>query len=258
MDELSIGYSPAGEGLDFQCRSRQPLKMAPGKNLVERAVLAFREVFPVQGRFKVRLKKNIPIGAGLGGGSADAAAALLGCAWLTGKAKRRGPDRNKLFDLAKRLGADVAFFLQGGTCVGTGLGERLAPIKGSPASFVLIFPGFPISTVEVYRGLSMPLTNHQSIRKIKRFLSSQTSSQAWASHLFNRLEEVAIPRYPVLQDIKDQLISAGCSAALMSGSGSSVFGVVSSPRQGKKILNQFRRKGAQAWLVHSIIKHPVK
>jgi len=250
-DELKVRYTPQGSGLFFQCDSRE-LKMPPGLNLVEKAVMLFCQEFKVEGHFEVKLNKEIPIGAGLGGGSSDAAAALLACAWLTHRLHDDAAFKEKLFVLAAQLGADVAFFLKGGTCLGTGLGDCLESIPGPRACFVLVFPGFPVATAEVYKALSLPLTNPQSIRKIKQFLL-EDSSGAWTRHLFNRLEEIVLPRYPVLQDLKKSLLSFGCSAALMSGSGSSVFGVVSSRQQGETIAKQLGGKGYRAWCVQSFL-----
>ena len=151
----------------------------------------------------------------MGGGSSDAAATLLSCAWLSGRLKPTPSIRKKLTDLAKRLGADVPFFLRGGTCIGKGLGEKLKPIRTPDAYFALVFPGFPVRTAEVYRDLRVPLTTRVSIRKIKADLAEEAPSQIWARHLFNRLEEVVLPRVPALGELKERLISLGCVGVLM-------------------------------------------
>jgi 4-diphosphocytidyl-2-C-methyl-D-erythritol kinase len=251
-DEISVEYNPNAAGLFFRCDSRLLKGVKAGSNLAERAARVFCDTFGVPGRFTIHLEKNIPIGAGLGGGSSDAAATLLGCAWLSGHLRSAPAVGKKLIFLAKRLGADVPFFLRGGACIGTGLGDRLKAIRIPHRYFVLVFPGFPVSTAEVYKRLSVPLTKRASIRKIESELVGGTSPRVWARHLFNRLEEVVLPKCPILRELKEKLVSLGCAGALMSGSGSSVFGVVSSRRQGERVARRLRRRGHQAWLVRSI------
>jgi 4-diphosphocytidyl-2-C-methyl-D-erythritol kinase len=251
-DELAVSYDPRGAGVAFDCGSKFLKDVKPGNNLVERAARSFTEAFKVSGRFVIRLKKNVPIGAGLGGGSSDAAATLMACAWLSGKLKPTPAIKKKLIVLARRLGADVPFFLTGGTSIGTGLGDRLKPINTPDAYFVLVFPGFPVATAGVYRDLAVPLTTGVSIRKIKADLLEGAPPRSWARHLFNRLEEVVLPKHPVLRELKEKLVSLGCAGALMSGSGSSVFGVVSSRRQGQEAVRRLRRLGKPAWLVRAL------
>jgi 4-diphosphocytidyl-2-C-methyl-D-erythritol kinase len=251
-DELSVSYDPKGSGVVFRCRSRHLADVKPGHNLAERAAHSFSEAFAVPGGFTIELKKNSPVGAGLGGGSSDAAATLLSCAWLSGRLKSTHSVRKKLADLAKRLGSDVPFFLRGGTCIGKGLGEKLEPLCTPDAYFALVFPGFPVSTAEVYKGLTVPLTTRVSIRKIKADLADRAPSHIWARHLFNRLEGVVLPGYPALRDLKERLVSLGCAGVLMSGSGSSVFGVVSSRHQGQQVVRRLKRLGFQAWLVRTL------
>lgn len=234
-------------------------------NLVLRAAREFKEQFPKTPGLSFFLKKRIPIGAGLGGGSSNAAKALdASWSFLMGgprKGKVSLEDSNSrirfqmLLPLAKRLGADVPFFLQGGLASAGGVGERLTfypPTPGRTYTFVLVFPRVFSSTPVAYRALQFPLTKRRSRHKLTRALRDGAAPRIWSGWLFNRLEEVVLPRLPLVAHAKKALLQAGCLNALMSGSGSSVFGVVNSPAQGRRVLHQLRREAWDFWLVSSV------
>ena len=195
----------------------------------------------------ITLTKNIPLGAGLGGGSSDAAAVLIGLS----KFWRRRLPTSALQRCAKGLGADVPFFLTGGTCLGQGIGDRIKKLPALPKTWlVLVYPGFGVSTREAYARVRLPV---KGLRSVHRFIKSlPTGNKEWPSQLFNRFEEFVFPQYPELSRIKQGLLQAGARGALMSGSGSTVFGVAATEAQGREILAQFRKKYPQSWLVHTL------
>ena len=202
-----------------------------------KAAQALREALNEKRGAKIHLEKKVPIGAGLGGGSSDAAAA---CAPSLKLWNRSLPDAD-LASLAVRLGADVPFFLKGGLCSATGIGEVLQSMKPLPKSWlVLVYPGFGVNTKEAYARVRLPFAD-------PRVLSSIS-----ASTLFNRFEGLVFPDYPVLPRLKEELLEHGAEGALMSGSGSSVFGVVKSQAAGEAILSALRPRYPQSWLVHTI------
>lgn len=199
--------------------------LPPGRgNLVYRAAAALQAREGVEAGARLRLRKRIPVGAGLGGGSSDAAVTLLGLdlLWETGL----GPAG--LAPLAAELGSDVPYFLHGGLCLGLGRGERLFPVE-SPATargrFLVVCPRASLSTEEVYAGWDAGLTSPAKDSRLRRFLASALSGdEAWEV-LANDLEEPAIRRVEAVAALKAVLGEYGARAALMSGSGPSVFGV---------------------------------
>jgi 4-diphosphocytidyl-2-C-methyl-D-erythritol kinase len=193
-------------------------------NLVARAArMLFEEVLKIHGHAFLHLKKNIPMGAGLGGGSSDAAAVLLALPVLAGKAS----DPERLFAVAAELGSDVPFFLQGGTALGLGRGEELYPLPDRGNTYaLLIAPAIHSSTAEAYKGLSERLT---SIPLQNRLFSFQ--QEVWqkvGAGLVNDFEEVVFARHPELGRIRDRLVRLGAHPAAMTGSGSAIFGMFKS------------------------------
>ena len=172
---------------------------------------------------KITLTKNIPIGAGLGGGSSDAAAALLGLAELWGMAL----SDSALHRLALELGSDVPYFLTGGTALVTGRGENIKPLNWKQNyHFVVVYPGFGVSTAWAYKNLKIPLTKGPGFSKItNNDLFLEPNPEQLAKSLCNDLEKAVTPSHPQIEQIKQQLIKSGALGALMSGSGSSVFGI---------------------------------
>ena len=193
----------------------------------------------------IHIKKRIPVGAGLGGGSTDAAATLIGV--------------NRLFNLrlslaalekmAVALGADVPFFIRPRPARVRGIGERLKPLPGMLRFWsVIVYPGFPVSTAWVYRNLDQKLTKPIVNTSIA---SSLKSIDELARRLENDLEGVTLKRYPKVSVLKRKLLQEGALGSLMSGSGSAVFGIFASKRAAAKAFRKLRKEeGAQAFLVH--------
>lgn len=189
-------------------------------NLVERAARLILEAMQIHADVHFDLKKHIPAGAGLGGGSTDAAAVLLALPVLAGKRVTV----TELSSIAASLGSDVPFFLNGGTALGLGRGEELYPLPDRSARFVLLIaPNVHSSTAEAYRDLSQTLTLVPLQNKLDSF--QQEVWQSGEAVPVNDFEEVVFARHPELRRIKDRLKRAGAVSALMTGSGSSVFGI---------------------------------
>jgi len=250
-DTLHVRHDPDGPPATRLKTAGADLPVGP-KNLVVRAADAFRAAGHVLGGMSFHLKKGVPVGGGLGGGSSDAAAALKACWSLsTGRPLRRFP-AEAFIKTARGLGADVPFFLRGGTALGAGVGEKLRPLAPPRKTWiVLVFPRVFVSTPWVFQRLRFPLTKRRSSLKIIKTLSLARSPREWTPFLFNRLEEIVLPRVPAVAQAKRALLQAGCLAALMSGSGSSVFGVVASPREGERVRERLRSRDWDLWLVHT-------
>jgi 4-diphosphocytidyl-2-C-methyl-D-erythritol kinase len=215
-DSLDVAFTPARRttiALD------DPLDIPD--NLVSRAARAALDAMRATGTVELRLRKRIPMGAGLGGGSSDAAAVLLALPALAGCAIQL-PD---LMAVAGELGSDVPFFLLGGTAVGIGRGTELFPVPEFPSkAALLVAPGIHVNTAQAYRDLSPRLTTHLQRNKIYSF-QWVTWDAAGLSGLRNDFEEVVFEQHPALGVLKKRLVRAGADAVLMTGSGSAVFGL---------------------------------
>lgn len=193
----------------------------------------------------IHIAKRIPVGAGLGGGSTDAAATLAGLNRLF----KLGFSVPALERLAVLLGADVPFFVRARPARAQGIGERLRPLRRLPRFWsVIVYPGFAVSTAWVYRNLGQKLTKpivNTSIRTSLKSLNDLTR------RLQNDLEAVTLKRYPKIGVLKEELLHLGAERVLMSGSGSSVFGIFASKRAAAKAFQRMRQEeGARAFLVH--------
>lgn len=184
-------------------------------NLVFRAARLLQQSFPDAGGAEVRVRKNIPAGRGLGGGSGNAALAL----YALNKMWDLGLDLRRLHPLARQLGADVPFFLEGGLCLGQARGDEVSPLDDLPLLYcVIALPSFPVSTAEIYG--RMRLTSTVKDSKINRFLA-----RGEFGRLENRLEETIFSLYPRLRAIKRSFLRQGAILSLVSGTGSAVFGL---------------------------------
>ena len=190
-------------------------------NLAARAARLALDAMRVTGRVEMRIHKRIPMGAGLGGGSSDAAAVLLALPVLAG----RRVELPELCRLAEQLGSDVPFFLLGGRAVGIGRGSELFPLPDEPPrAGLLVVPAVHVSTSEAYRRLSPCLTSESQQNKIFSF-QSQTWNRGGREPACNDFEAVVFRQHRGLAVLKKRLIEAGASLAMMTGSGSGVFGL---------------------------------
>ena len=206
------------------------------KNLVFRAACAFFTRTGLKQGASIKLTKHIPVAAGLGGGSSDAAATLKALNEMC-------PDRlspGALKDLAVTLGADVPFFLQRGPCIARGIGEILEPIENWPRLwYVIVTPPIEVSTAWVYKNLKLELTTED----YDYIINSLQKRCFEVGHLLeNDLEAVTGSHFPVIDRIKKSLADEGAEGTLMSGSGPSVFGIFKSEDQAmwarKKLINR--------------------
>jgi 4-diphosphocytidyl-2-C-methyl-D-erythritol kinase len=244
FDEVTI--TPAIKNLTLRCDLKElPVDQS---NLALKAAILLKNELKIDSGADIYLNKRIPLGAGLGGGSSDAAAVLKGLLRLW----RQKLSTEKMLKIAERLGSDVPFFIYGGTAIARGKGEKLEKLNiKKPSNILIINPGFGVATEMVYKNLQFPLTKKQKINRILGLLKAQKPELQWGKGLFNRLEEVVMPRYPEIGRIKDVFKAHGCSC-LMSGSGSTVFGVVPERKIGLKIKSIFESSGYRSWLVKTI------
>jgi 4-diphosphocytidyl-2-C-methyl-D-erythritol kinase len=187
----------------------------------------------------VTLAKRIPMQAGLGGGSSDAAAALLGLRHVW---KLRVPD-DQIYAIASQLGSDVPYFLMGGTALGLGRGEEVYPLEDLPRLWVvLVFPPFGVSTKDAYEWLDEDRKNGREGFSLTPF---EHSSRPFGFQALNDLEAPVIKRHRLIGMLKDRLAASGALLAAMSGSGSTVYGVFRSGAAASTAARGLKKAGAR-------------
>lgn len=223
-DTLSI--SKQGHGLEIYCKGREvPMGNA---NLVHRAAACFFEHTGIDGGAVIKLTKNIPLSSGLGGGSSDAAATLLGLNQLWNKPL----SGEKLQEIALSIGADVPFFLLQRPALARGVGEILQPVEAFPLFwYVIVNPPLSVSTAWAYSNFKFSLTKKEDFDINQSFKMLEHSIPKMLS---NDLESVTFGKYPFLRSIKNSLIDLGALGSLMSGSGPSIFGLFDSERMAQE------------------------
>jgi 4-diphosphocytidyl-2-C-methyl-D-erythritol kinase len=213
-----------------------------------RAARLLQKVAGVEAGARIRLSKRIPVAAGLGGGSSDAAAALWGLSRLWGLRWAKA----RLQELAAELGMDVPFFLGTGRAVARGRGEQLAALPGGGGyALVLVNPRVPLSTREVYGRVpagwrAQPAGTERMIDALRT-----RNVENVAAALTNNLEAVVEPVLPVIGRMKAALLAAGALGAIMSGSGPTVFGVARSLDHARQIRSRVSRAGWACWAVRT-------
>jgi 4-diphosphocytidyl-2-C-methyl-D-erythritol kinase len=221
--------------------------LTPGQtNLVTSAVQAFREQWPraVTHGVEIALAKNLPVSAGIGGGSADAAATLR----LMAGFADRPMMLDDLMPIAARLGADVPVCLWSRSCLVRGIGEVIEPIDIlPPCHFVLVNPLVPVSTSDVFRRLKS--RDNGGLPAIPRPFSHAAMLGLWVTETRNDLEEAAIEAVPVIGQLIETLArSSGCVAARMSGSGATVFGLFGAESLAHQAAQDLRKHFPDAWV----------
>lgn len=247
FDRLSFARISAG----LQLTCSDPTLPTDGSNLVHRAAVRFLESAKITDGVRIHLRKRIPMAAGLGGGSGNAATTLLGLNELFGSPLTVG----QLHSLAATLGSDVNFFLQAKPALATGRGEIVESLETFPAlrgaNFFLIHPGFGISTPWAYQNLArFPAALNGIPGRARKLISLlQTAELAAAGREFyNSLEAPALEKYPILALYQEFFREQGAAATLMSGSGSTTFAIFRERAAAEAAREKFKPKfGENCW-----------
>jgi 4-diphosphocytidyl-2-C-methyl-D-erythritol kinase len=245
-----IGFDRAGDGIQLSCNL--PELPVDGSNLVSRAATAFLQAAKITDGVRIHLEKRIPLAAGLGGGSGNAATTLLGLNELFG-----GPlEIAALRPLAAALGSDIPFFLQNGPALATGRGERVEPLspfdslRGS--AILLVHPGFGIATAWAYRELArFPRALNGERGRARRLVSELQSDdlRSAGAGFYNSLEAPALEKFPVLALYQEFFREHGAAVSLMSGSGSTTFAIFPDLGTANSAVEPFKaRFGCTAWI----------
>ena len=244
-----LTFERGGTGLQLSCS--HPELPVDSKNLVHRAAEKFLKAADVAGGVKIRLEKKIPLAAGLGGGSGNAATTLLALNELFDQPLSGA----KLRELAASLGSDIPFFLQDKPALATGRGEKIQPFESFPGlrgkAFLLIHPGFGISTPWAYQNLArFPEALNGKAGRAKDLISKLQRNN-WpgvADAFYNSLEAPAFDKFPVLALYQEFLRENGALAVLMSGSGSTTFAICENVSASAALAENFKSKfGQNCW-----------
>ncbi len=244
-----LSFERGGTGVELKCSD--PNLPVDAGNLVHRAATAFLAAARIPDGVRIQLDKKIPLAAGLGGGSGNAAHALLGLNELFGQPL----PPEKLHELAAALGSDVPFFLQTKPALATGRGEKIQPLDFFPAlrgtAFLLIHPGFGIATAWAYQNLSrFPEALNGTPGRAQRLISLLQSGDlpGASGEFYNSLEAPALEKYPILAMYQEFLRANSAVATLMSGSGSTTFAIVKNPQAAESLAEIFKaRFGQSCW-----------
>jgi 4-diphosphocytidyl-2-C-methyl-D-erythritol kinase len=244
-----LAFTRTGAAVELTCTDAS--LPTDGQNLVHRAATAFLEAARIAEGVRIHLEKKIPLAAGLGGGSGNAAITLLGLNELFDRPL--APEQ--LSGLAAALGSDVPFFLQNQPAVATGRGEKIIACQPFPAmqgtAFLLIYPGFGISTAWAYQNLArFPEALNGKPGRAQRLVKLlETGSLATAqAEFYNSLEAPALEKFPLLAIFQEYLRNEDASATLMSGSGSTTFALAASRIAAEELAEKVKTKfGAACW-----------
>lgn len=244
-----LSFERTGGGITLTCDI--PELPTDSGNLVYRAAARFLEEAGIKDGVRIHLEKKIPLAAGLGGGSGNAATTLLGMNQLFGSPL----GTSALTEIASSLGSDVPFFLQSAPAIAIGRGENVTPLKPfrslAGIQIILVHPGFGVSTPWAYRNLArFPADlNGESGRARRLVHHLEISLEEAKPDFYNSLEAPVLEKYPLLAIFREYLAENGAEVAMMSGSGSTVFALVAGRERAEKLVESFRsRFGACFWI----------
>ncbi len=209
-------------------------------NLIYKAARLLMDKYQVQEGVRIHLQKNIPIAAGMAGGSTDAAATFKGINELFGL----GASEEELKELAVKVGADVPYCIMGGTALAEGIGEKLTRLPNAPECILLVAkPDINVSTKFVYEHLDAAgVTHHPDIDGMITAIE-ESNLEGVVARLENVLETVTVPAYPIIDTIKSKMLEMGAEGSLMSGSGPTVFGIFTDEGKARVAYEYIKSEG---------------
>ena len=234
-DTVKVSHAPKGISLDC----KYPNIPTQRANIAYKTAKVIINQFNIKSGVKISIKKKIPSAAGLGGGSSDAAAVIL----AMNKLFNLNIPLKELSTLGKNIGADVPFFLAGCRCaIGRGIGDSLKElIHRKNFHILLIVPKIKVYTKTIYSELKLPLTkNHSNVTMLARILADAKCKDLVADSLYNRLEEIVLPRYSLVRCGKEMLAKF-TDMVLVSGSGPTIFGLFSTRKEAARVKTHIKR-----------------
>lgn len=218
-------------------------------NIVYKAVDLIKEKFNIKKGAKIYIEKNIPIAAGMAGGSSNAAAILVGL----NKIWELNLNQNELKDLGLQLGADVPFCIEGGASLAENIGEQLTKIDGLPQDiFILVCkPELFVSTKDIYEAIDSKIIDKRPDNKLLIKLLEENNVRQLSREMYNVLEEVTKEKYPVIEEIEKIMMDNNALGSMMSGSGPTVFGIYDTREEAEKCKDILLKKFKQVYVVQS-------
>ena len=243
----SISFEKCEKGINISCN--KPYIPIDDKNLVYKAAKLFMDTYEIREGINIYLKKNIPVSAGMAGGSADAAAVF--------KALREvfeiDIDDNELMRLGIKIGADVPYCIIGGTALCEGIGEVITPLKPFKNHIlVLVKPNFGVSTKEVYKNLDInKVFKHPHTGALIKAMEQENLEDV-CSNMKNLLENVTLRKYPVLKRIKEDMLKMGAMGSMMSGSGPTIFAFFDDMLKAQRCYDKFKTQYREVYITRTI------
>lgn len=242
-----LRFNKNDDGINIECNKNYI--PTDERNLVYKAAKLFIDTYAVKGGVDISINKNIPVAAGLAGGSTDAAATLI--------AMQRVYDVNisqeELCKLGLQIGADVPYCIIGGTALCEGIGESvtiLSPFKGH--ILVLVKPNFGVSTKEVYKTLDIDkIYKHPDTKSLIKAIE-QNDIKYISENMKNVLENVTLKKHTILKDIKEKMVKMGAMGSMMSGSGPSIFGFFDDMLKAQRCYEHFKEKYKEVFITRTI------
>ncbi|KAF1304086.1 4-(cytidine 5'-diphospho)-2-C-methyl-D-erythritol kinase [Candidatus Enterococcus willemsii] len=218
------------------------------RNNVYQAASILKERYGIEEGIKISITKNIPVAAGLGGGSTDCAAALRGMNRLW----ELNLSMDELVSMGVQVGTDVPYCLYGTTAFIAGKGEIVQPLVPMPQCWVvLVKPRISVSTRKIFQQVEMDKLSHPDMNKLSAAILAR-DYQGMLQHMGNSLEDITIPKHPIIQQIKERMLKYGADAALMSGSGPTVFALCQKYSRAQRIVNGLKGFCDEVYLVRTL------
>ncbi|MDU4939199.1 MAG: 4-(cytidine 5'-diphospho)-2-C-methyl-D-erythritol kinase [Clostridium sp.] len=234
-------------GIEITCN--KPYVPTDERNLAYKAAKLFKDTFNITSGVSINIKKNIPVAAGLAGGSTDCAAVLK----IMNKLFQVNADNEKLMELGVKLGADVPYCIDGGTALCEGIGEILTPLKPFKNHIiVLVKPPFGVSTKEVYKNFDLGrVKNHPETDKVITYMNEDNLYEV-AKNMKNLLENVTLKKHKVISSIKLEMESLGAIKAMMSGSGPTVFAFFDDMMKAQRCYDEMKKKYNDTFITRTV------
>ena len=235
-------------GTDITIVSECPFIPKDSNNIAHKAATLIKDSFNINSGLSIKIEKNIPVAAGLAGGSTNAAAVLIGL----NKLWNLNLTIDELMAMGAKLGADVPFCILGGAAYAEGIGEILTPIEGLKNVWLVVAkPSISVSTAEVYKQLDLTKISDRTDTKLLLTAIDNGDLNLLAKNMFNVLESVSEVKFPVIKEIKNKMLEYNAIGSMMSGSGPTVFGIFKGYERAKSAYENLSILYKQTYLVQS-------